>query len=98
MLKLIALLSLFAGGASAQSLPDAATSYAEVPQEVVIKSESAEELRTKKPPLKVKYDKFESIKKSLEADKGLFLFESGDFVSFSRNHPEKLFSNRVIKP
>ena len=98
MLKIIVLLSLFAGGVSAQNLPDPATSYSEVPQEVVIKSESSEELRTKKPPLKVKYDKFESITKSLDADKGLFLFESGDFVSFSRNHPEKLLSTRVIKP
>ncbi len=98
MLKLIVLLSFFVGGASAQDLPDSSTSYAEVPQEVVIKSEASEELRTKKPPLKVKYDKFESITKSLDADKEMFLYESGDFVSFSRNHPEKLFSTRVIKP
>ena len=98
MLKIIVLVSMFGGAVSAQDLPDPATSYNEVPQEVVIKSESSEELRTKKPPLKVKYDKFESITKSLEADKDMFLFESGDFVSFSRNHPEKLFSTRVVRP
>ena len=72
--------------------------YSEVPEEVVIKSGSAAEIRTKKPPLSVKTDNFESIKRSFDADKNLFLFESGDFVSFSRNYPEKLYSERVIRP
>jgi hypothetical protein len=98
MIKLMVFVFLFSGAAAAQDLPAPATAYNEVPEEVVVKSESSEDLRTKKPPLKVKYDKFESIIKSLDADKGLFLFESGDFVSFSRNHPEKLLSTRVIKP
>jgi len=72
--------------------------YGEAPEEVVIKSEAAADIRTKKPPLRVKTDDFESIKKSFESDKNLFLFESGDFVSVSRNYPEKLTSGRVIKP
>jgi len=87
---------LLSGWATAQETSTAA--YGEVPEEVVIKSEAAAELRTKKPPLKVKTDNFESIKNSFESDKNLFLFESGDFVSFSRNYPEKLASARVIKP
>jgi hypothetical protein len=96
MLNTLALFLLLAAPAAAQ---EASTStFNEVPEEVVIKSESSDELRTKKPPLKVKADKFESIAQSLQADKKLFLFESADFVSFSRNHPEKLSSARVIKP
>ncbi|HNW44022.1 MAG TPA: hypothetical protein PKI19_05915 [Elusimicrobiales bacterium] len=82
--------------AAAQETSTAA--YGEVPEEVVIKAEAAAEIRTRKPPLKVKTDNLESIKKSFESDKNLFLFESGDFVSFSRNYPEKLLSARVIKP
>jgi len=96
MINTIAAFFLLAVPAGAQQASTAA--YGEVPQEVVIKSESSDELRTKKPPLRVKADKFESVAKSLEADKKLFLFESADFVSFSRNHPEKLQSSRVIKP
>lgn len=96
MPKLLALLLLLAAPAAAQ---DASTStYNEVPEEVVIRSESSEELRTRKPPLRVKADKFESIAQSLAADKNLFRFQSADFVSFSRNHPERLRSDRVIKP
>ena len=82
----------------AQGLSAPVTSYSEVPQEVIIKSDASEDVRTKKPPLKVNEDDFESIKSSFEADKDLFLFESGDFVSFSRNYPDKLYSGRVIKP
>jgi len=96
MIKIITALFLFAAPAGAQEASTA--TYNEVPEEVVIKSESSEDLRTRKPPLKVKADKFESIAQSLEADKKLFLFESADFVSFSRNYPEKLLSSRVIKP
>jgi hypothetical protein len=78
---------------------DVSTSaYDSIPQEVVIRSESDSEMRTKKPPLEIKTDDFESIKKSLEPDTDLFLFESGDFVSYSRNYPEKLSSPRVIEP
>ncbi|MBI5743021.1 MAG: hypothetical protein HY952_00580 [Elusimicrobia bacterium] len=96
MLKILALLLVTAAPAAAQ---DASTStYNEAPEEVVIKSASSDELRTKKPPLAVKADKFESIERSLEADKNLFKFESADFVSFSRNHPEKLQSARIIRP
>ncbi|HBA61055.1 MAG TPA: hypothetical protein DCZ92_09600 [Elusimicrobia bacterium] len=83
--------------AGAQDLAGPATAYSEVPQEVLVKSE-AEEIRTKKPPLKVKTDNFESIKNSFESDKNLFLFESGNFISFFRNYPEKLSNGRVIKP
>ncbi len=96
MLKTLALLLFCAAPAAAQ---DASTAtYNEVPEEVVIKSESSDELRTRKPPLKVKADKFESIAPSLASDKNLFRFESADFVSFSRNHPERLQSARVVKP
>jgi len=87
---------LWPAAACAQEISTAA--YGEVPQEVVIKSEAAADVRTKKPELKVKTDNFESIRNSFESDKNLFLFESGDFVSFSRNYPEKLSSDRVIKP
>jgi hypothetical protein len=96
MLKLLATLLFAAVPLAAQEASTA--TYNEVPEEVVIRSESSDELRTRKPPLKVKADKFESISKSLEADKTLFRFESADFVSFSRNHPEKLQSGRIIKP
>ena len=96
MLKISALFLLLAAPTAAQET--STSTYGEVPEEVVIKSEAAEDLRTQKPPLKVKADQFESISKSLEADKNIFLFESGDFVSFSRNHPEKLQSARIIKP
>jgi hypothetical protein len=98
MLKIIAILALFARPAAAQDVAASTAAYNEAPEEVVIKSETSDELRTRKPPLKVKFDEFETIAKSLEADKNLFLFESGDFVSFSRNHPEKLLSARVLKP
>jgi hypothetical protein len=98
MLKILAILALCARPAAAQDVTPATTTYGEVPQEVVIKSEASDELRTKKPPLKIKFDEFETISKSLEADKDLFLFESGDFVSFSRNHPDTLLSPRVLKP
>ncbi len=98
--KLAALLVLmqFLCAAGGQAQETSTTSYSEVPQEVVIKSEAAADIRTKKPALKVKTDNFESIKNSFESDKNLFLFESGDFVSFSRNYPDKLSSGRVIKP
>lgn len=96
MPKLLTLLLLLAAPAAAQDTSTA--TYNEVPEEVLIKSESSDELRTKKPPLKVKADKFESIAQSLAADKNLFRFESADFVSFSRNHPERLQSARIIKP
>ncbi len=81
----------------AQDVTAPATSYSEVPQEIVIKSEAGDELLTRKPPVKVNIDQFDSISKSLEADKSLFLFNAGDFVGFSRNYPEKLFSERVIR-
>ncbi len=96
MIKILTAFFLLAAPAGAQEI--STPTYSEVPEEVVIKSASSEELRTKKPPLKVKADQFESIAKSLEADKDMFLFESGDFVSFSRNHPEKLLTSRIIKP
>jgi hypothetical protein len=98
MLKTLAVITLLVRAAAAQEVAGSTAAYNEVPQEVVIKSEASDDLRTKKPPLKVKFDKFESIAKSLESDKNLFLFESGEFVSFSRNHPEKLLSARVLKP
>lgn len=101
MLKTLTIISILAMPAAAQDAPGVETStatYGEVPEEVVVKAEGAEELRTKKPPLKVKADQFESINKSLESDKTLFNFESGDFISFSRDYPEKLQSARVIKP
>lgn len=82
----------------AQALAEGATSYNEVPEEIVIKSESEDKIRTAKPPLKIVTDDFESIRKSIEPDKDLFLFESGDFLSLSRNYPEKLFSPRVVQP
>jgi hypothetical protein len=82
----------------AQVLPEGTSAYNEVPEEVVIKSETDDKVSTPKPPLKLKTDEFETIRKSLEPDKDLFLFESGDFLSISRNYPEKLASSRVIQP
>ncbi|MCX5785546.1 MAG: hypothetical protein NTX59_07640 [Elusimicrobia bacterium] len=72
--------------------------YDSIPREVVIKSETDSEMRTKKPPLEIKTDELESIEKSLEPDTELFLFESGDFAGYSRNYPETISSFRVIKP
>ena len=74
------------------------TTYSEVPEEVVVKGGSEDKLRTARPPLKIKTDEFETIRKSLEPDRDLFLFESGDFLSLSRNYPERLFSARMIQP
>lgn len=90
------LLLAFAAAAAAQETSTG--TYGEAPEEVVIKSEGGAEIRTAKPPLKIKTDTFESMKNSFEADKNLFLFESGDFVSVSRNYPDKLYSDRVVKP
>jgi len=110
MLKTITIVALLAWPAAAQEAqepPDAAgtqetaastATYNEVPEEVVIKSAAADEMRTKKPPLVVKTDQFESITGSLKADKTLFNFESANFVSLSRNHPDKLQSGRVVRP
>lgn len=96
MLKTLTILLLTAAPAAAQEASTAA--YTEVPEEVVIKSDAGEDMRTRKPPLKVKTDDLESIEGSLAADKNLFNVESADFVSASRDYPDKLFSDRVIKP
>jgi hypothetical protein len=72
--------------------------YNEMPEEIVIKSETEDKLRTARPPLKIPTDQFETIRKSLDPDKDLFLFESGEFMSQSRNYPDKLFSPRVLQP
>ena len=77
---------------------ESTASYTEVPEEIVIKSESEDKIRTVKPPVKIKTEDFESIRKSLEPDKGLFLFETGEQSGLSRNYPEKLFSSRVVQP
>ena len=82
----------------AQVLTEGATSYNEVPEEVVVKSESEDKLRTARPPLKIKTEEFETIRKSLAPDRDLFLSESGDFMSLSRNYPERLFSGRMVQP
>ncbi len=78
--------------------PAPTVSYNEVPEEIVIKSESDDRISTVKPPLKITTDDFESIRKSLDPDKDVLLFESGEFKSLSHNYPEKLFSARVIQP
>ena len=82
----------------AQNLAEGATSYDAIGQEIVIKSGAEFEMKTRRPPLKIKTDEFESIKKSLEPEKDLFLFESGDFINHSRNYPERISSQRVIAP
>lgn len=82
----------------AQVLAEGATSYDAIGQEIIIKSGMGFEMRTRRPPLKIKTDDFESIKRSLEPDKDLFLFESGDFTGYSGNYPEKISSSRVIAP
>ena len=95
---LLAAYCLWPAALRAQALAGGATSYSEVPEEIVIKSESEDKIRTAKPPLKIATDEFESIRKSLQPDKDLFLFESGEFLNLSRNYPEKLFSPRVVQP
>ena len=87
----------FSGALGAQVVESTA-SYDEIPDEIVIKSETEDKLRTDRPPLKIKTDDFETIRKSLDPDRDLFLFESGDFLSMSRNYPEKLFSTQIIQP
>ncbi|MFA6433340.1 MAG: hypothetical protein WCW52_01455 [Elusimicrobiales bacterium] len=109
--RFLSVLSLFLAGqfaacgawpaaARAQEAQVAASTvtYNEVPEEIVVKSEGEDKLRTAKPPLKIATDDFESIRKSLEPDKDLFLFESGEFISLSRNYPDKLFTDGVIQP
>ena len=73
-------------------------SYNEAPEEIVIKSGSEDKIRTAKPAFKTETDDFESIKKSLQPDKDMLLFEPGEFLSLSRNYPEQLLSPRVIQP
>ncbi|MBI4801789.1 MAG: hypothetical protein HY796_04610 [Elusimicrobia bacterium] len=89
----------FAGLLAAQDKVQTSTAaYHEVPQEVVIKGESGDRMRTARPPLNIKADNFESLRRSLGPDRELFLFESGDFLSLSRSNPDKLFSAKVIQP
>ncbi|MBU2574823.1 MAG: hypothetical protein KKH28_12170 [Elusimicrobia bacterium] len=64
----------------------------------MIKGESGDRMKTARPPLNVKADNFESLRRSLRPDRALFLFESGDFLSLSRSIPDKLFSAKVIQP
>jgi hypothetical protein len=77
---------------------DSTAAYNEMPEEIVIKSETGDKLRTARPPLKIVTDDFETVRKSLDPDKDLFLFESGEFISQSKNYPDKLFTLWVIKP
>jgi len=95
------ILSLLLAGAAAPlsaQVEESTAAYNEVPEEVVIKSSSEDKLRTERPPLRIRTDDFETIRKSLEPDKDLFLFEGGDFLSLSRNYPERLFSTRMVQP
>ncbi|OGS58376.1 MAG: hypothetical protein A3J79_05870 [Elusimicrobia bacterium RIFOXYB2_FULL_62_6] len=78
-------------------LPSTAA-YNEVPEEVVIKGESGERMKTARPKLNIKADSLDSLRRSLGPDRELFLFESGDFLSLSRSNPDKLFSDKVIQP
>ena len=87
---------LWPAALGAQTLAEGATSYNEVPQEIVIKSESEDKIRTTKPPLKIQTDDLDSIKESLQPDKDLFLY--GEFASISQDYPENLFSARIIQP
>ena len=84
--------------ALAQSLTEGTTTYDAAGQEIVIKSEGDFEMRTRRPPLKMETDDFESVKKSLEPDKDLFLFGAGNLVSRSKNYPEIISSPAVIQP
>lgn len=96
MLKILATMLMTTVPAFAQDASTAA--YSEAPEEVVVRSAASDELRTRKPPLKVNVDKFESIAKSLEADKTLLRFDPGDLAGLSRNHPDRLHGDRVIRP
>lgn len=82
----------------AQVLAEGTTSYDAIGQEIIIKSGMGFEMRTRRPPLKIKTDDFESVKESLEPDKDLFLFEAGGFAGYCRNYPETISSSRVIAP
>jgi hypothetical protein len=97
-LLLSSLLMALAGTVVTAQVVESTAAYNEIPDEIVIKSETEEKLRTDRPPLKMKTDEFETIRKSLDPDRDLFLFESGDFLSLSRNYPEKLFSALIIQP
>jgi hypothetical protein len=77
---------------------DSTAAYNEMPEEIVIKSETEDKFRTARPPLKIVTDDFETVRKSLDPDKDLFLFESGEFLSQSRNYPDRLFSQWVLQP
>ncbi len=101
MANTFALLFLFfAGGPAlnAQQLAGPSTSYSEAPEEVLIKGENDDRLKTARPPLTVKADSFEILRPSLGADKALFLFESGDFSGQPRSYPDRLFSTEMVQP
>lgn len=81
-----------------EAAPASTTTYNEAPEEIVIKGEAEDTIRTVKPPFKVQTDDFESIRKSLQPDKDLLLFEPGEFLNLSRNYPDSLRLSRVIQP
>ena len=89
---------LFCAPALKAQVADSTATYNEAPEEIVIKSGSEDKIRTAKPAFKTETDDFESIRKSLQPDKDMLLFEPGEFLSLSRNYPEQLLSSRVIQP
>jgi len=97
-MMLAAMIVAAGGTALTAQVAESTAAYSEVPEEIVIKSEAEEKLVTARPPLKIKTDEFETIRKSLDPDKDLFLFESGDFLSLSRNYPDKLLSQQIVQP
>ena len=94
------LLFFFTGSPAlnAQQLAGPSTAYNEAPEEVVIKGESDERMKTARPPLTLKADNLETLRSSLAASKDLFLFESGDFSGQARSYPDKLFSAEMVQP
>ncbi|HNW44603.1 MAG TPA: hypothetical protein PKI19_08865 [Elusimicrobiales bacterium] len=98
---LAVIFAVFACGAglnAQEQLAAPSTSYNEVPEEVVIKGESEDRIRTARPEMAIKADSLEILRRSLGPEKDLFLFESGDFLSLSRSYPDKLFSAEVVQP
>ena len=93
-----AVISLGACLALKAQVVESTASYSEVPEEIVIKSEGEDKIRTVKPPLKITADDLESVRKSLQPDKDLFLLGVNEFMNLSPNYPETLFLSRVVQP
>src|SRR6185436_16731811 len=100
-MKILVLSMLLAAGAKAAPNPksSAASSGSTVPQEIVIKGEDrGAKIGSRKPPLDLKADPFETIRPSLEPDQSLLVAQSPTTAGWKYMHPALMFSSRVIEP